>query len=268
MPDPLPDPPIPMPVHGNRHTVVSSCDEDNEDNGMSSGSEAGVDVGDEVKDRAAASTGSHDDLYDAQADEEDAAYVYRHLRSGVPETVRVVVPGDTQTDAAGTSRPTASSATAQTISAYRPRNSDAVLSCPCCFQIVCMDCQHHEFYTNQYRAMFVMGIVVRWDETLRYNAQQECLVRCTSSSNTGESSRLDSSESMPAALPSSSLPIVHPGDEGTNVRSSARTLDSDDDSDDNVIYYTVCCAQCQTTVAALDMRDEVYHFSGCLAASA
>jgi uncharacterized membrane protein len=52
------------------------------------------------------------------------------------------------------------------------------------------------------------------------------------------------------------------------ANSSARKLDRDDDSDDNAIYYTVCCAQCQTTVAALDMRDEVYHFSGCLAASA
>jgi E2F-associated phosphoprotein len=129
-----------------------------------------------------------------------------------------------------------------------------------------MDCQQHEYYTNQYRAMFVMGIVVRWDETLRYNAQQECLVRCSGSS--GEPSRLDSSDSRPPALPSSSIPVVHPGDERTNSHSTARTLDSDDDADDNVIYYTVCCAQCQTTVAALDMRDEVYHFSGCLAASA
>jgi hypothetical protein len=116
--------------------------------------------------------------------------------------------------------------------------------------------------------MFVMGIVVRWDETLRYNAQQECLIRCNSSD---ESNRLDSSDHMPTALPSSSIPIVHDGDERTNTQSthsSARKLDCDDDSDDNAIYYTVCCAQCQTTVAALDMRDEVYHFSGCLAASA
>jgi hypothetical protein len=144
MPDPPPDPPIPR-IHGNRHTLVSSCDEDNEDNGMSSGSEDDG-VGGVAKDRAAAaaaSTCSHDDLYDAQADEEDAAYVYRHLRSGVPETVRVVVPGDNSTDS-GTSRPTGSATAAQTISAYHPRNSDAVLSCPCCFQIVCMDCQQHE----------------------------------------------------------------------------------------------------------------------------
>ena len=41
--------------------------------------------------------------------------------------------------------------TSKTIEAYRPRRSDAVLSCPCCFNIVCMDCQRHKRYPNQFR---------------------------------------------------------------------------------------------------------------------
>ena len=33
--------------------------------------------------------------------------------------------------------------------------TDAVLNCPCCFVVLCIDCQRHEKYTDQYRAMFV-----------------------------------------------------------------------------------------------------------------
>lgn len=37
------------------------------------------------------------------------------------------------------------------------RQSDAILSCPGCMTTVCIDCQRHEYYTTQYRAMFVMN---------------------------------------------------------------------------------------------------------------
>ncbi len=37
------------------------------------------------------------------------------------------------------------------------RVSDAVLSCPGCFTTLCIDCQRHEKYHSQYRAMFVMN---------------------------------------------------------------------------------------------------------------
>lgn len=37
----------------------------------------------------------------------------------------------------------------------KPRQSDATLSCPCCFTPLCYDCQRHEVYVSQYRAMFV-----------------------------------------------------------------------------------------------------------------
>lgn len=47
------------------------------------------------------------------------------------------------------------------------RQSDAVLSCPCCFITVCLDCQQHEVYQNQYRAMFVANCRVKTDEILR-----------------------------------------------------------------------------------------------------
>eukprot|EP00457_Paulinella_chromatophora_P009624 gb/GEZN01009695.1/.p1 GENE.gb/GEZN01009695.1/~~gb/GEZN01009695.1/.p1 ORF type:complete len:177 (+),score=25.65 gb/GEZN01009695.1/:136-666(+) len=35
------------------------------------------------------------------------------------------------------------------------RNTDAVLTCPACFAIVCSECQRHSSYLTQFRAVFV-----------------------------------------------------------------------------------------------------------------
>lgn len=37
------------------------------------------------------------------------------------------------------------------------RRSDAILSCPLCLSTVCIDCQQHATYENQFRAMLVMN---------------------------------------------------------------------------------------------------------------
>lgn len=193
-------PPAPI-----RKAIVTSCEEDS--------SETEANLSDEDQGDEPLAHTQPDYLFDDQADEEDEAYVYKHLRSGVEENVTVVkkaLNGDHVVDR-------------KQVKVLKPRNSDAVLSCPCCFNIVCMDCQQHERYENQYRAMFVMGIAVRWDLKLRYDKTSNGLV--------------------------------------------AADETQFEDGDDDPIYYTVCCANCQTTVAALDMTDEVYHFSGCLASS-
>ena len=39
----------------------------------------------------------------------------------------------------------------------RAHRSDAILSCPLCFTTLCIDCQQHDKYDNQFRAMFVMN---------------------------------------------------------------------------------------------------------------
>ncbi|KAJ4710476.1 E2F-associated phosphoprotein-like [Melia azedarach] len=36
-------------------------------------------------------------------------------------------------------------------------SSDAVLSCPACFTTLCLECQRHEKYLTQYRAIFVVN---------------------------------------------------------------------------------------------------------------
>ncbi|PKA55028.1 hypothetical protein AXF42_Ash003665 [Apostasia shenzhenica] len=47
------------------------------------------------------------------------------------------------------------------------RSSDAVLSCPACFTTLCFDCQRHEKYLTQYRAMFVVNCHIKNDQILR-----------------------------------------------------------------------------------------------------
>eukprot|EP00808_Paulinella_micropora_P023898 g43449.t1 len=42
----------------------------------------------------------------------------------------------------------------------RGRHTDAILTCPACFAIVCSDCQRHTKYTSQFRAMFVQNCTV------------------------------------------------------------------------------------------------------------
>lgn len=46
-------------------------------------------------------------------------------------------------------------------------NSDAVLNCPACMTLLCLDCQRHAIYNTQYRAMFVKNCIVNDKEVLR-----------------------------------------------------------------------------------------------------
>ena len=42
-------------------------------------------------------------------------------------------------------------------SRWQGRKSDAILSCPGCLTTVCIDCQQHAVFENQFRAMFTMN---------------------------------------------------------------------------------------------------------------
>jgi hypothetical protein len=144
-----------------------------------------------------------DALYDANADEEDAEYVYNYLRSGAAD------PKTTQSSKSNDK-------------IVKPRNSDAVLSCPCCLACVTMDTQKHERYANQYRAMFVMNIMVRWDVRLRYDTTHSQLVP------------------LEGSTPSQELQQV----EGTAAAESPRVVEDhtveENTKEDDTIYYKVC----------------------------
>lgn len=229
--------------------------------------------------------------YNPDQDEEDEAYVYRHLRGGTEETVTIrrrkrVQPHSAEGDEEGKEgvvggrgsvgdnstkqdRQSAGSKdgneiidskmitepltgklpmdkfTIEQAKILKPRYSDAVLSCPCCLQIVCMDCQRHERYSNQYRAMFVMNIGVCWEAfvvpEMKSNERDTRRKRVLSNQGGGGSNEISNQE-------------------------NASDQDSDNEDDERV-YYSVHCNNCMTEVAALDMRDEIYYFFGCVASA-
>jgi hypothetical protein len=39
------------------------------------------------------------------------------------------------------------------------------------------------------------------------------------------------------------------------------------EQENSQVYYSVQCSACQTQVAALDMKEEIYHFFGCLSSA-
>lgn len=50
--------------------------------------------------------------------------------------------------------------------------SDAVLSCPACFTTLCLECQRHEKYVTQYRAIFVVNCKIKVDDVSQFGSQK------------------------------------------------------------------------------------------------
>uniref|UniRef100_A0A6B2F8A2 E2F-associated phosphoprotein n=1 Tax=Bothriechis nubestris TaxID=1766655 RepID=A0A6B2F8A2_9SAUR len=109
-------------------------------------------------------------------------------------------------------------------------NSDAILNCPACMTTLCLDCQRHELYRTQYRAMFVMNCTVVKEEILKYKHPLKKKTK-----RGGHKKIKPSSESTTGS-----------------------------ESQEEEIYHPVKCTECSTEVAALD-KDEVFHFFNVLA---
>ncbi|XP_015205896.2 E2F-associated phosphoprotein isoform X1 [Lepisosteus oculatus] len=108
-------------------------------------------------------------------------------------------------------------------------SSDAVLNCPACMTTLCIDCQRHEKYRTQYRAMFVMNCAVNKEEVLKYQVPSARRRR-----NRGKKQQQPSEDTAAAAAAPSE------------------------------VFHPVKCTECSTEVAVFD-KDEVYHFFNILA---
>ncbi|XP_051000301.1 LOW QUALITY PROTEIN: E2F-associated phosphoprotein [Acomys russatus] len=106
-------------------------------------------------------------------------------------------------------------------------NSDAVLNCPACMTTLCLDCQRHESYKTQYRAMFVMNCSVNREEVLRYKNPE----------NRKKKRGAKKMKSNPEDPP---------------------------EIEEEEVYHPVMCTECSTEVAVYD-KDEVFHFFNVLA---
>ncbi|KFO78188.1 E2F-associated phosphoprotein, partial [Cuculus canorus] len=107
-------------------------------------------------------------------------------------------------------------------------NSDAVLNCPACMTTLCLDCQRHESYKTQYRAMFVMNCIVNKEEILKYRKKLK-----------------RRSKKMKYSKATSSV-------------------QSNEEEEEMEVYHPVLCTECSTEVAVMD-KDEVFHFFNVLA---
>lgn len=107
-------------------------------------------------------------------------------------------------------------------------SSDAILNCPACMTTLCLDCQRHESYKTQYRAMFVMNCTVNKNEVLKFPEQ----------------------------------PTKHR--RRNRKKFKAQLADSASESQNTEMYHPVKCNECSTEVAVYD-NEEVYHFFNVLA---
>uniref|UniRef100_A0A2R5LH35 Putative e2f-associated phosphoprotein n=1 Tax=Ornithodoros turicata TaxID=34597 RepID=A0A2R5LH35_9ACAR len=90
---------------------------------------------------------SNDDLfYNPDEDDEDEKWVNDQRRA-------CIFPPSSNKDTSSTEKPLPT--------------SDAVLNCPACMTVLCLDCQCHEIYHTQYRAMFVKNCIVDEAQVLR-----------------------------------------------------------------------------------------------------
>ncbi|XP_052001866.1 E2F-associated phosphoprotein isoform X2 [Xyrauchen texanus] len=121
-------------------------------------------------------------------------------------------------------------------------SSDAVLNCPACMTTLCLDCQRHEKYRTQYRAMFVMNCTVNKDEVLRYKTANKRKQNRWRKKARQESTSTEAEMETEAGL--------------TDARLAGM--------DEEEMYYPVKCTECSTEVAVFD-KEEVYHFFNILA---
>ncbi|KAF9432531.1 hypothetical protein BGZ76_010663 [Entomortierella beljakovae] len=125
--------------------------------------------------------------------------------------------------------------------------TDAILSCPMCLAQLCFDCQQHEFYPHQFRAMFVENCRIIDTEILRFPKVTKKPTR-----NTKNAKQSSLTSSSPITSSSSSSPAEA-------VTTTTAEFKPSLDDDDNMAYHPVICEICNTKVAVYD-QDEVYHF--------
>jgi len=111
-------------------------------------------------------------------------------------------------------------------------SSDAVLSCPACMTLLTRDCQRHELYKTQYRAMFVQNCRA---------VEGETLYMPSGPSKRGQKRRRHENGQAPIK---------------SNTRLDASSVPSDCKAED--LFRPVVCSVCNTEIGVVD-SEEVYH---------
>ena len=154
----------------------------------------------------------------------------------------------------------------------KPRTSDAILSCPRCFTTVCMDCQQHERYANQFRAMFVMNIGVDWTKRMVYDDTVGGLKLDNDTASGGRGMGGMRMHYLDDDLNNAAPDVIAPepgsmSTAATSLRVEGGGGGGGGGENNTALYYSVHCGYCQYEVAALDMTEEVYYFHACIASA-
>ena len=152
----------------------------------------------------------------------------------------------------------------------KPRTSDAILSCPRCFTTVCMDCQQHERYANQFRAMFVMNIGVDWTKRMVYDDTVGGLKLDNDTASGGRGMGGMRMHFLDDDLNNAAPDVIAPEPGSMSTAATSLRVEGGGGGggeNNTALYYSVHCGYCQYEVAALDMTEEVYYFHACIASA-
>ncbi|RUP43967.1 E2F-associated phospho protein-domain-containing protein [Jimgerdemannia flammicorona] len=153
-------------------------------------------------------------LYDPGLDDADEKWLARQINKTMPKTVR----------------------TAKDPPVAR---TDAILTCPMCFTPVCYNCQRHDLYPNQYRAIFITNCHPNRTQRFRYAPSKGGSRKKTPKK--GWKSRGATGEEDGEGQPGEPM-----------------------DMENSEVYYPVECDICATQVAMMD-EEEVFHFFNIIA---
>ena len=209
-------------------------------------------------------------LYDPELDDDNARWVEAHRRTYLPRAQRDELERrdraqEERKRKEPTRRTTDGAKRAQSSGGGRDGGdaeqanvpvfvSDATLACPACLSTLCIDCQQHELYQHQFRAMFVMNCTVVTTEVLRVGAKPE------EPAALGKSKRRQKKANKRGA-PATSLPTDQGGESGASVSAAGAGVGAGEETE---VYHPVRCEVCNTEVAVYD-KDEVYHFHNVIA---
>lgn len=155
-----------------------------------------------------------DPLYNEKADEEDEKWMTKHFPSmciSNSHASSLQIPDQISADKG---------------------KSDARLSCPYCFTLLCTECQRHQTYWNQFRAVFVKNCNVLKQKEIKYRTDE-------------------SMHELTKRKPKNER--IRPWEYVDTI------LVEDEHNFEQEIYYPVHCGVCDTEVGIMD-EEGIYHF--------
>ncbi|KAN0025660.1 hypothetical protein ACTFIU_010254 [Dictyostelium citrinum] len=150
--------------------------------------------------------------------------------------------------------------------------SDGRISCPCCFTLLCIECQQHSSYINQYRAIEVKNCTIS-NDIITYNDKKDKKISNRNNNNKKKNNKINNSNKNNNQKYRNN---VNKGDpqqvevklENTHIDDDDDTSDEEDNNnnnsdesseDEDECYRAVNCSVCNTHVAMYD-QNEIYHF--------